>query len=66
MNGQFELISLLGNISKMNNKLFVHLHASISYRNYDTYSGHLTKAIVSATVGITINMTNLEIERKKR
>lgn len=65
LDGQLELISLLGNISKMNDKPFVHLHASLSDRNYNTYSGHLTRAIVSATVEITINMTDLEIERKR-
>ena len=59
-----ELISLLGNISHIDEKPFAHLHATFGTNQYETLSGHLTKAIVSATAEIVITMTNLDINRK--
>lgn len=59
-----ELISLLGNVSHIDDKPFAHLHATFGTNQYETLSGHLTKAIVSATAEIVIHMTNLDINRK--
>ncbi|HLR20187.1 MAG TPA: PPC domain-containing DNA-binding protein [Staphylococcus sp.] len=59
-----ELISLLGNISHIDDKPFAHLHATFGTNEYVTLSGHLTRAVVSATAEIVINMTNLDINRK--
>lgn len=59
-----ELISLLGNISHIDEKPFAHLHATFGTDKYETLSGHLTKAVVSATAEIVITMTNLDINRK--
>lgn len=59
-----ELISLLGNISHVDDKPFAHLHATFGTNQYQTLSGHLTKAIVSATAEIVITMTNVDINRK--
>jgi predicted DNA-binding protein with PD1-like motif len=59
-----ELISLLGNISHVDDKPFAHLHATFGTNQYQTLSGHLTKAIVSATAEIVITMTEVNINRK--
>lgn len=59
-----ELISLMGNISHIDEKPFAHLHATFGTNQYETLSGHLTKAVVSATAEIIITMTNLDINRK--
>ncbi|QPT00010.1 DNA-binding protein [Staphylococcus equorum] len=59
-----ELISLLGNISHIDDKPFAHLHATFATNTYATLSGHLTKAVVSATAEIVITMTDLDINRK--
>lgn len=59
-----ELISLLGNISHIDDKPFAHLHATFGTSTYATLSGHLTKAVVSATAEIVITMTDLDINRK--
>ncbi|MBM2657983.1 PPC domain-containing DNA-binding protein [Staphylococcus pseudoxylosus] len=59
-----ELISLMGNISHIDDKPFAHLHATFGTNQYETLSGHLTKAVVSATAEIVITMTNLDINRK--
>ncbi|MBF7017686.1 PPC domain-containing DNA-binding protein [Staphylococcus durrellii] len=59
-----ELISLLGNISHIDDTPFAHLHATFGTNQYQTLSGHLTKAVVSATAEIVITMTELDINRK--
>ena len=59
-----ELTSLLGNISHIDDQPFAHLHATFGTNKYETYSGHLSKATVSATAEIVITMTNLDINRK--
>ncbi|WP_204172021.1 PPC domain-containing DNA-binding protein [Staphylococcus sp. GDY8P100P] len=59
-----ELISLLDNISHIDEKPFAHLHATFGTNQYETLSGHLTKAVVSATAEIVITSTNLDINRK--
>lgn len=59
-----ELTSLLGNISHIDDQPFAHLHATFGTNKYETYSGHLSKATISATAEIVITMTNLDINRK--
>lgn len=63
INEPLELTSLLGNISHIDDVPFAHLHGTFGTRDFQTLSGHLTKAIVSATAEIVITMTNLDINR---
>ncbi len=58
-----ELTSLLGNISRLDNGHFAHLHATFGTQSYETFSGHLAKAIVSATAEIILTLTDLDIQR---
>ncbi len=58
-----ELTSLLGNISRLDNGHFAHLHATFGTQSYETFSGHLAKAIVSATAEIILTVTDLDIQR---
>ncbi|ATY56327.1 TPA: PPC domain-containing DNA-binding protein [Staphylococcus argenteus] len=58
-----ELTSLMGNISRLDNGHFAHLHATFGTQTYQTYSGHLSKAIVSATAEIIITHTDMDINR---
>lgn len=55
-----ELTSLLGNISRLDN---AHLHATFGTQSYETFSGHLAKAIVSATAEIILTVTDWDIQR---
>jgi predicted DNA-binding protein with PD1-like motif len=61
--GDFEIVSLCGNISTMNDETYVHLHMAISDNKQYVYGGHLSKAIVSATVEIIIEIINGKIDR---
>ena len=58
-----ELTSLLGNISRLDNGHFAHLHATFGTQSYETFSGHLAKAIVSATAEIILTVTDWDIQR---
>lgn len=53
--GTYEIASLNGNISQMDGKVYLHLHAVIGDENNDTRGGHLVEARVSATAEIVIS-----------
>ncbi len=47
--GIFEIASMNGNISRMDKKPYLHIHAVLSDREFQTYGGHLAEAVVAAT-----------------
>ncbi len=59
-----ELISLLGNFSMLNNKPFLHCHASCSGRDFRPVSGHLFTATVTATGEFSLIQTEGELIRR--
>ena len=63
-NGDFEIVPLAGNISTMNGETYLHLHANIADTKHNSFGGHLTSAIVSATFEAVIDSINGEVERK--
>ena len=62
--GDFELASVLGNISQMNGEIYLHLHAVISDANCQAFGGHLTSAIISGTFEGVIEKIDGEVGRK--
>lgn len=60
----YEITSLIGNISTMNDETYLHIHINISDRNNNAYGGHLNKCYVSATVELFINVIDSQIDRK--
>ena len=61
--GEFELTSLIGNITTKQNKPFVHIHINIADNNCRTYGGHLFSAIITATCEIIILKTEKKVYR---
>ena len=61
--GDFEIVSLCGNISTMDHKPYLHLHMAIADNKQYTFGGHMTKAVVSATAELTINIIEGKIDR---
>jgi hypothetical protein len=61
--GDHEITSLTGNISRMNDEVYLHLHINLSDANYQTYGGHLNSAVVSATCEIVVCGLEGEIGR---
>lgn len=64
--GEFELVSCHGNISYMEGKAFIHLHAVISDRFCRTFGGHLFSSKVAVTGEVFIHAGDEKLERVKQ
>ena len=62
--GEYELTSLTGNITFLNNEYFVHTHITISNNQFEGTGGHLFDAKISATGEFKIELLNTKINRK--
>jgi len=62
--GNYEIVPLLGNISTMDNKIYLHLHINLCDSNHNSFGGHLNSAIVSATCECVIDIIDGKINRK--
>jgi len=62
--GDHEISSLMGNITMMNNEVYLHLHVNVSNAEHKTFGGHLTSAIVSATFEGVIDVMDGQVNRK--
>jgi predicted DNA-binding protein with PD1-like motif len=52
--GNFEITSLLGNITTKNNEPYFHLHGTFGNDQYQLFGGHLKEATISITCEIFI------------
>ena len=55
--GNWELLSLLGNLSCYQGRPFAHLHVSLADENFQVVGGHFFEARVTATVEIVLKKT---------
>lgn len=62
--GNFEIVSLLGTISTMNNNFYAHIHMSAGNDKGEVFGGHLNKATVSATCEMVITIINGTVDRE--
>ena len=62
--GEYELTSLTGNVSFLNEKYFVHTHITICDNNFKSFGGHLFDAKVSATGEFKITLFDDKINRE--
>lgn len=62
--GDYELASVLGNISQMNGEVYLHLHAVISDANCQAFGGHLSSAVISGTFEGVIEKIDGLVDRK--
>jgi uncharacterized protein len=60
----YEIITLNGNISRLEDKPFVHMHITLGDQNYNVFGGHLGSANISITAEIYINVVEGMIDRK--
>ncbi len=63
--GEFELASIMGNITTKDDNPFIHIHATISDEECNAFAGHLFTATVSVTCEIILNISNKSIVRKE-
>ncbi|MBI2011959.1 DNA-binding protein [Candidatus Daviesbacteria bacterium] len=62
--GSLEVTSLVGNITFLDNKPFIHVHINISDENLTIFGGHLREATVGVTLEIFIEKIDGRIIRK--
>lgn len=58
-----EVASLSGNVSQVNGKPFLHIHATVSDLNYHAYAGHLKELSVAATLEVRLEVSEEPIAR---
>ena len=51
----FELSSANGTIQMVDNELVLHIHATISDKDFRTYGGHLFRAITSKVIEVVVH-----------
>lgn len=61
--GCFEIVSLTGTISTMNDEFYAHLHLSAGNEKGEVFGGHLNRAVVSATCEMIINLIDGRVDR---
>ncbi len=61
--GDFELVSLVGNMTFKDGERFIHTHIVFSDENFTAYGGHLFDCSISAAGEFIINMGNNTINR---
>lgn len=62
--GMFEIVSLEGTISTMDDKYYAHIHMSAGDAKGNVYGGHLNSANVSATCEMVIHVMDGRVERR--
>ena len=65
LSGQFEIASLHGNISTFENKSYIHAHITVGDKKFNSSSGHLKEATISATCEIFLVKVEGQLRRKK-
>ena len=63
-NGEFELTSLIGNITMKEGKPFSHTHITFSDTNYKVFGGHLFDARITAAGEFLMQLGNDKIIRE--
>ena len=62
--GAYEITSLLGTVSTMDGKPYVHLHMNAANRTGHAVGGHLNRAVVSATCEMMITLIPGQVDRQ--
>ena len=59
-----EITSLWGTVTTMNGKFYSHIHMSAGDKEGKVFGGHLTRAVVSATCEMIVEVSEGVVERK--
>ena len=62
--GDYEIVSLLGNVTELDGKFYSHLHMSAGDEEGKVFGGHLNRAVVSATCEMVIEVMDGRVDRK--
>jgi len=59
-----EIVNLTGNIATMDNKVYLHCHATLSDEEMKAIAGHLVEGVIAATCEIVLVKLDTGINRK--
>jgi len=62
--GDHEITSLNGNVTTMNNEIYLHIHVTICTIEHKALSGHLASAIISVTFEGVIDIIDGKVTRE--
>ncbi len=62
--GDHEIAPLIGNITRMNGEVYLHLHVIICNVEHKALGGHLSQAIISATFEGIIDIIDGQVNRE--
>ena len=65
LQGLMEIASLQGSVTRMNDKPYIHLHATLADRQNKTHAGHVIELRVGATCEMFVRILPGEVIRKK-
>ena len=60
---EFEILSATGNITLLEGKPFIHLHAVIGDAQFNAYGGHVKRGIAGATCEVVLMPHDTKLER---
>lgn len=60
----FEIVSITGNVTRMNGVSYCHLHTCVGIRDGRTIAGHLKSCRISATAEILLSEAELSVDRR--
>ncbi len=64
LSGFFEVTSLMGTVTEMNGKPYLHLHIGLSDESGQVQGGHLKRAVVGATCEMVVRVIGGKVGRK--
>lgn len=64
LTGSMEITSLVGNISSLNGRTYLHCHINVCDKNMKVLGGHLNECYISATGEFIIEKIEGSVERK--
>lgn len=62
--GDHEIAPLIGNITRMNGEVYLHLHVTICNVEHKALGGHLSSAVISATFEGIIDIIDGQVNRE--
>lgn len=62
--GMFEITSLVGNVTRKDGDVYLHIHINFGDENGTVMGGHLVRSTISATSEIIVRKINGEVGRK--
>jgi len=63
LKGDYELLSLTGNVGTLNNATHPHIHVILGDNKFNCQGGHLLKATVGITCEIFLTTSDIKLER---